>query len=868
VLRRKLIALVVLSMAVAGAETALAAPELSVSQRLEDRRYGVAGERARAIGFQDGRFYANGWHITGEMGGVWTEPLKLVDGVWFGVGDEWVGPATEFTSGWGYAKLDLPSAAGLRLERTDFVPDGRRAALFGLTMTNPGADARTVTVKVDAHSELMTEYPWGFEDVVPNARDNLPDTAEFDAEAGALIFRDRGRLPHPNAPEHDYAALVAANLDPVAGETGGSPNEYRGPQGSNLCTAQEEPSACDDGPFGRGRGGQLRYEVTVPAGGSRTVWVAVAGSDNGLGEARSELAAALRDPAAQLEAKIADRSRWGRWTRLSLPGDRRLEQAVDWGKQNILDLTRVAEDLEIRWTNQGAEFPPPEGVVERARWVGAGFPDYPWMFATDGEYTAFASVAVGQFAPIKDHLRALRDISDLLNDRSGVVTHEVVSDGSIWFGHDSRTTDPETGEVRYNFNTDETVKFPSAVALVWRWTGDDAFRHDLYDFSRRNLRYVVERLDEDGDGWPEGSGNVERGGMGVEKLDNAVYLIRGLYDLADMARAERDGATRAWARNHARRLLDRFEATWWMPAEQQYADSIDDPPVGGPNNQQQDRHWIGVTPMEAELVTGSKETFPGLAIRANGVDALRVRESDCYSGSRPYNLGLFHTGCEGGPEGEGERVIFGLNTAIQAVGEGNYGRLGPGRQQRYTDAEAEPMFGQPYTGGTPDEQPGSLPEILPSPDFDPEGDRDANIDRCWTCRAMFVQAWGHYGTVWPVVHQQLGVRPDMGRRRLEVTPQVPPGQRRVAGETIRLADGAVDVAAARRGRRYRTVVRARVGLRRLVLGHTLAPHAEIGRVTLDGRRVRYRVRPTNRGLEVLVAAGRTAGEHVLVVRAR
>jgi hypothetical protein len=868
VLRRKLIALAVISMAFAGAEIAAAAPELSVSDRLDDRRYAVAGERARAIGFEDGRFYANGWHITGEMGGVWTEPLKLVDGVWFGIDDEWAAPATEFTSGWGYAKMDLPSASGLDLERTDFVPDGRRAALFGLTMTNRSSGARTVMVKVDAHSELMTEYPWGSDNVVPNARDNLPDTAEFESEAGALVFRDQGRLPHPNAPEHDYAALVAANLDPVGGETGGSANGYRGPQGSNVCAAEEEPRACDDGRFGRGAGGQLRYEVSVPAGSSRTLWVAVAGSDEGLGEARDELAATLRDPGAQLEAKIADRSRWGRWTRLSLPGDRRLEQAVDWGKQNILDLTRVAEDLQIRWTNQGAQFPPPEGVVKRARWVGAGFPDYPWMFATDGEYTAFASVAVGQFGPIKDHLLALRDISDLINDRSGVVTHEVVSDGSIWFGHDSRTTDPATGEVRYNFNTDETVKFPSAVALIWRWTGDDAFRHDLYDFSRRNLQYVVERLDEDGDGWPEGSGNVERGGMGVEKLDNAVYLIRGLYDLADMARAEGDRSTWAWARDHARRLFNRFEATWWMPGEQQYADSIDDPLVGGANNQQQDRHWIGVTPMEAELVTGSKETFPGLAIRPSGVDALRVRESDCYSGSRPYNLGLFHTGCEGGPEGEGERVIFGLNTAIQAVGEGNYGRLGPGRQRRYTDAEAEPMFGEPWTRGTPDEQPGSLPEILPSPDFDPEGARDANLDRCWTCRAMFVQAWGHYGTVWPVVHQQLGVRPDMGRRRLEVTPQVPPGQPRVAGENIRLADGAVDVEASRRGRRHRTVVRARVGLRRLVLGHTLRPSAEIGRVTLDGKRVRYRIRPTNRGLEILVAARRAAGEHELVVRAR
>jgi hypothetical protein len=868
VLRGKLIALALLSMALACAETAVAAPELSVSQRLDDRRYDVAGERARTIGFQDGRFYANGWHITGEMGGVWAEPLKLVDGVWFGIGDEWVGPATEFTSGWGYAKFALPSASGLRLERTDFVPDGRRAGLFGLTMSNRGDGPRTVTVKVDAHSELMTEYPWSFAGVVPNAADNLPDTAEFDANAGTLVFRDRGRLPHENAPEHDYAALVGANLDPIAGETGSSPNEYRGPQGSNVCTAEAEPSACDDGPFGRGRGGELRYEVTVLAGGSRTLWVAVAGSDAGLGEARSELAASLRDPGAQLEAKIAERARWGRWTRLSLPGDRRLQQAVDWGKQNILDLTRVAEDLEIRWTNQGTQFPPPAGVVDRARWVGAGFPDYPWMFATDGEYTAFASVAVGQFGPIKDHLRALRDISDLLNNRSGIVTHEVVSDGSIWFGHDSRTTDPATGEVRYNFNTDETVKFPSAVALIWRWTGDDAFRHDLYDFSRRNLRYVVEQLDEDGDGWPEGSGNVERGGMGVEKLDNAVYLIRGLHDLADMALAEGDGATRAWARDHAQRLLDRFEATWWMPAEQQYADSIDDPPVGGPNNQQKDAHWIGVTPMEAELVTGSKETFPGLAIRANGVDALRVRESDCYSGSRPYNLGLFHTGCGGGPAGLGERVIFGLSTAIQAVGEGNYGRLGPGRQQRYTDAEAEPMFGEPWTGGTPDEQPGSLPEILPSPDFDQAGDRDANIDRCWTCRAMFLQAWGDYGTVWPVVHQQLGVRPDMGRRRLEVTPQVPPGQPRVAGENIRLADGAVDVEASRADGRYRTVVRARVGLERLVLGHTLRPDAGVGQVTLDGARVRYRIRPTNRGLEVLVAAGRISGEHVLVVRAR
>ena len=263
------------------AGAAQAAPELSVSERLQDRRYGVAGERARLIGFEDGRFYANGWHITGEMGGLWTEPLKLVDGVWFGIDGEWVGPATRFTSGWGYAKFDLPSAGGLTLERTDFAPDGRRAALFGLKLTNPGASARTVTVKVDAHSELMTEYPVGLHGRHAQRGRQPAGHGAVRRAGGALVFRDQGKLPHPNAPVHDYAAMVASTMKPVAGETGRSSERVPRAAGANVCTAEEPPSACDDGPFGKGKGGQLRYEVTLRAGASKTLWVAAAGSDKG-----------------------------------------------------------------------------------------------------------------------------------------------------------------------------------------------------------------------------------------------------------------------------------------------------------------------------------------------------------------------------------------------------------------------------------------------------------------------------------------------------------------------------------------------------------------------------------------------------------
>jgi hypothetical protein len=465
----------------------------------------------------------------------------------------------------------------------------------------------------------------------------------------------------------------------------------------------------------------------------------MAGSDKGLTPARAELAAALRDAAGQLAAKIADRGRWGNRTRVSLPGDRCLQDAVDWGKQNVLDLTRYADDRQIRWLDQGRQHPPPEGTVGRARWVGAGFPDYPWMFATDGEYTAFASVAMGQFradqGPPDRAARRLGDPQRRLghrDPRGDLGGLELVRQGlqpdrpdhgraQVRLQHrrdgqvpERASPDPGAGRVTTGSATSSTTSPGAGCA-------------------------VVERLDEDGDGWPEGSGNVERGGMGVEKLDNSVYLIRGLYDLADLARSKHDGRTWAWARNLARRLHQRFEGTWWLPLPPpdgpQYADSIDDPPVGGPNNAQQDKHWIGVTPMEAELTIRNR-AVPGLAAYERGSQALALRETDRYSGQRPYNLGLFHTGCGGGPDGQGERVIFGLNTAIQAVGEGNYGGLGAGQQKRYTDAKAEPMFGQPYTEGTPDEQPGSLPEILPSPDFDRAGARDATstaAGRCGRC---------------------------------------------------------------------------------------------------------------------------------------
>ena len=392
------------------------------------------------------------------------------------------------------------------------------------------------------------------------------------------------------------------------------------------------------------------------------------------------------------------------------------------------------------------------------------------------------------------------------------------------------------------------MKFPSAVALVWRWTGDNAFRDQLYDFSKRTLRYVTDKLDADDDGWPEGLGNVERAGMGEEKLDNTVYYIRGLYDLADMARAKRDRATERWATGIADRPRRASTRPGGTSPRSQYADSL------RADARVQQKHWIGVTPMEAELTIGGR-AFPGLAPDEHATAALAERETDCFSGAAAFNRGLFHTGCGGGPAGKGERTIFSLNTAIQAVGEGNYGRsdraaaLHDGQRRADVRArrDARRAAGDPAVART----------------------RTPNIDRCWTCRSMFMQAWGHYGTAWPVIHQQLGVRPSLGTGRLEIVPQLPPGQTRVEGRNIRLGDGFADVRA--RAQRQPLHDHGHVTdvdqLRDLRVGATL-PHGEEvaeSRSTASGSATDSCARPT--------AASRSrcrrpsSGRHTVVVTA-
>ena len=329
----------------------------------------------------------------GEMGGVWTPPLKLVDGVWFGIDDQWVGPATTLHERPGLHALRPPGHGGPEARSAPTSrPTGSARALFGLTLTNPARRARTVTVKVDAHSELMGAYPWGFNGVTPE-RERQPRRPRRVHRRRARSSPTTARCP--GAPEHHYAALVGSDRTPASGEAA---------RPAARSAARRATHACQDGD----QSAPERRATTARSARAPAASCATASRsrrtapqtrvDRGRrlrqGPRRRALAssrAALRDPAARSPPRSRRAASSRASTQLSLPGDRaaaardRLGQAEP--RRPHASAPRTCRSAgPTRASSSRRRWAPSRS----ARWFGAGFPDYPWIFATDGEYTAFA----------------------------------------------------------------------------------------------------------------------------------------------------------------------------------------------------------------------------------------------------------------------------------------------------------------------------------------------------------------------------------------------------------------------------------------------------------------------------------------------
>jgi glycogen debranching enzyme len=777
-------------------------PARSTADNLADKRYAAAGERSYVIGMLDGGFPPIGTRIRGEMGGVWTHPIKLITGYWFAVNGSWLPAADRFTSGAGYVQLHFPDQAGLAITRTEFAPDGLPALIIGLTLQNTAAQNQHVVLTMALRSQLLCAYPWS--DSEPNATaHNHHDRATYSAAHGRItIHRD----------DQPWRAVIGSSIAPTSGTTG---DQLWGPVPEEQ-RAQYSQSAYSTG-------GELRWELPMPSGAEQTLWVAVAGAHTSEQSAEDALQRALADPSGLLAAKIRERTGLLAQTRLTVP-DQQLSDALLWATLNMADLRRIVTDVQIRDVNEGKDYPAPVASLPELQGVGDGFPDYPCFYGTGSGYIVYPLVAAGLWEPARAHLRALRDVSSAINGRTGKVVHEIISDGSVYLGNNAAPGD-----------TNETALFTTAVEVLWRWSGDNGLRDEMYHFAVAGMRYITSDLDSDGDLWPEGNGIGERPGMGVEHVDVAASTWQALRALNRMAKSRGDDATAAWANAKADAIEAAFDAGWWMPEESLYADSrcnTDDVVsederrekgwtnvASTPNQQLQQRIWVSVTPMEI-----------GLAPAERARAALMRLESAELSGPG----GLYLVGEGGGPDRQGVKKCWTVMAGVMALAEANYGRLNPDQALRYMRAIVEQLDL---------EQPGALPEVAPSPDYAAFGDL--------TERMMFSQAWASYGLSWTVVACLLGIQPNVPARELAVIPQVPPTWPGLAAERLRMGAGSIAVTAGRDARHYRTTVDAPAGWK-LTIGHTLPAGTPVADVMLDDMRAEYAIHETVRGREVRV----------------
>jgi hypothetical protein len=773
-------------------------PTRSTSSNLSEKRYVAAGDRAYVVGIQDGIFQPTGWHISGTMGGVWSHPIKLLESYSVSLRGSALPAAQQFTSGPGFVQLNFPTTNGLQITRTEFAPDGLPVVLVGLQIQNTSSQSVTTTLGFQAVSHIIPAFPWS--GTTPSSTQlDKQDNVQFDPLISGLTFSE---------PDQPWYAMVAGR-----GTKQGPQDSVKFVGASGLGAGQNNEAT-----------GELSWQLTIAAGSTVEIWFGISGTHVFKWEAYGALFAGLAAPDWLLSRKIDQRVAILALSNVTIP-DQAAQDAFNWAKLNLADMSRVVLNAEIRDTKEGTVYPSPMAEFPLLSGFGAGYPDYPWFFGTDGAYTTFGLVATGQWETAENHLNLVRSVSQAVNGSTGKVLHEIVTDGSIYFG-----TNAQPGD------TNETAEFATAVATVWRWSGDDGFRDQNYDFIRAGLNYLETTLDTYPDGWPEGAGMVEANGMGAKKLDVAVYTIRALNDLAEMATSKGDAATAKWASSLATKLAKKFDADWWMTSVGLYADSLElnhkvptDPGAAtgsAPVTQLEQFYWTNATPMETAF-----------APVAHAATAFGQLESPAFTGDTGYYQQAKTATTNG------SRQASAVNTGVMAVAEANYGRMD--QSLRYLELIASELD---------TEQPGALPELFDSPDY--------SYFQAFTGRAMVMQAWSSYGVEWPIVYHYLGIQPDVPNGQLVVIPELPSGWPTLAVSNIRVGNGTIAVSAKQNGGQYTTTLTAPTGYT-VRIGYVIPAGTKPTSVTLGGTPVKYQTITTTRGNEVVVKTA--SGPNMTVV---
>ena len=198
----------------------------------------------------------------------------------------------------------------------------------------------------------MTAYPWGV-----GRRRARPTPTSPTPRRGATTARWRS----PTAPSRSFVASDRPRSrrrdrrPAIPGRAAGHGLRRRRLDVAAAAPATTARSA-------RAPAAQLRYKVTVRPGA-----LARRSGSRSRRRTAGPRPARCATRAASWPRRPAIARALGEYSKVDLPGDRQLQEAVDWGKQNLADLTQTATDLNLRFVDEGKAYPAPIAKIPRSR---------------------------------------------------------------------------------------------------------------------------------------------------------------------------------------------------------------------------------------------------------------------------------------------------------------------------------------------------------------------------------------------------------------------------------------------------------------------------------------------------------------------
>ncbi len=384
--------------------------------------YVTAGNRVYMVGHQDGTFPELGWHIKGEMGGIWNHPIKLMDG--FDIRLNWPDLTHSLENAESFVnypfanthKFSIPEKS-LKIERWQFVPDGIEGIAIQVLLSNEGSEAQTFSLDFVGHADLRPTWLGERTEMIDGQ-----DSATFNDDINGWVVKDQ---------KNPWFVCYNAQIAPD--KKAGTEKKYQGNGVSNV----------------------LGYPMSLKPHESKTITFAIAGSYRSREAATSTLKEIQDNLPKLFEEKRLRYMQLADQTKLTIP-DKKLEQTFEWLKYNCDWLVRT--------------------VPEIGTGITAGIPDYPWWFGVDSEYALQGYMAVGQEDAVYNTIKLLDSVSAAVNG-NGKIIHEMSTNGAVFnSGNINETPQFATLIWRiYQWNGDESflARYFPTIKKGLQWLMDE-----------------------------------------------------------------------------------------------------------------------------------------------------------------------------------------------------------------------------------------------------------------------------------------------------------------------------------------------------------------------------------------------------------